>query len=218
MPLVNRDNPSDPLWAPWPETSPAPPSEVSNPVANSAGTKSKETAPNVVEQQDDSKPWGDDSRLEQTARTKIGALSPNTSLMLTVKAAQKTGESLGMEAEAKIERQKDGSVVVELRGKVDAGLGAELGSARIGVAAGTKFHFATPAQAADFLDAFSKEGVLVASHLDCAADAARAFGVKGDVVDARERLLGHLGNISEINGDLVLTAEVGAKKKLYGFD
>lgn len=215
MPLVNRDNTSDPLWGQWPETA-TPSTSGAGPAL--AEAKRPAGPENVVQRSDDSAPWGDDSTFEAAARATIEGLHPGDHVKLNVKAELNAGESIGIDADANVERMKDGSVVVELNAKADLGIGEGKVSARIGVAAGTKFHFQTAAQAADFLDAFAKEGALVASHLDSFATSARALGVKGDVVDAQERLLSHLGNISELKGDLVGTAKLGAREKLFGFE
>lgn len=222
MPNVNRNTNENSGWQSWDNAQT--PSGASPPRANSVERTESAPAQNAAapfkKPEGDTAVFGDDSRLESGTRALIGRLGHGDSLELKLGGEVKTGEQFGLSATAKIAREDDGSVTVELEGEGKVGGGGAMASAKVGVAAGTKLHFETAAEAADFLDAFTKAGVLVAAGQDIALTARTAHraGARGDVVDAQSRLLGHLKKTTELKTDVLAEATIEKAKKLYGFE
>lgn len=160
-------------------------------------------------------PEGDDSRLEGTIREQLSRLGAEESLELSTAGGVKLELAAEFKGKLRVDPQADGSFVVEVEGQGDGGVGAPVaGSARVGVAVGTKFHVENAAQAADLCDALLKGAAVTSANgalpgLEAAFDLAHQLGVKGDVVDAGSRVRGYLSKISEAKVDLTVATQLG---------
>ncbi|MGV3623861.1 MAG: hypothetical protein ACO1OB_23795 [Archangium sp.] len=161
-----------------------------------------------------------DSTSERAARELIGKLGQGDSVEVKLTAELKMEESAGLDGTAKIIREGDGSVTVELEADVKIGLGSNGADGKIGIGAGTKLHFATAAEAADFLDAFAKAGAMtyVSTSASAVSEGAKQLGFKNSWTTAHERLAKHLGKIVEVKGDAIAEAKIAKSEKTYGFD
>ncbi|MDP1824695.1 MAG: hypothetical protein Q8L48_15680 [Archangium sp.] len=171
---------------------------------------------------------GDDSWLESQIRDQLSGLGPDESLELSTMAGVKLNLAAEFKGKLRVDPQADGSFVVEVDGQGDGGAGAPVaGSARVGVAAGTKFHVENAAKAADLCDALLKGAAVTSANgslpgLEAAFDLAHQLGVKGDVVDAGSRVRGYVSKISEAKVDLTGAVQVGdsigVKFEAFGVD
>ena len=164
-------------------------------------------------------PTLEDSKLEGSLRQAFQSLERGDSLELAGTFGIKAELAAEFKGKMKVERQKDNSFVLEVEGGAELGLGSSgLGTGRLGVAAGTKFHVKTAAEAADLTDALVKGAVVTGSSLQTFTDAAHAMGVKDDVLSARSRVAGYLQNVSSVKAELTTTVQLGDEIKLKGWE
>lgn len=175
---------------------------------------------------DDTAVVGDDSRLEAKLRNVFADLGPLEAVELAGKLEGKFDLSAEFKGRLRIDRLQDGSFTVLVEGEATAGVGAPVaGSARVGVAAGTKFHVRTAGEAADLVDALMKGAVVAGASglmpgLLGTANSLAKHGVGGDVLDAPSRVMGWMSSVSEVKvagvGKLQLGDELQYKPP--GFD
>ncbi len=160
-------------------------------------------------------PVGDDSAFEEVLRVQFEQLGPHESIELSGNGAIKAELALDFKGKLRAERRPDGRFTVEVEGQGEAGIGAPVvGVARLGIAAGTTFHVSTAAQAADLCDALVKGAVVTAAGavfpgLSNVFDSAHRLGLKGDMVDARSRVVSYLPQVSEAKIDLTGYGQLG---------
>lgn len=218
MPNVNRGSTGNTGWPSWGDL-PSPDPASTDTTAGVAATPQNSKA-EFSKRADDLATVDGDSNIEKAARELIGRLGRGDSVEVKLAAELQMDESAALDGTAKISREDDGSVTVELEADVKLGLGSNGADGKIGVGAGTSLHFDTAAEAADFLDAFARAGAMtcVSTSASAVAEGAKALGFKNGWTTAHERLAKHLGKIVEVKGDAIAEANLATSEKSFGFE
>jgi hypothetical protein len=142
-------------------------------------------------------------------------LKPGESVELAAKADVNVELSGAFKGRLRVERKEDGSFEITVEGETTGGVGsAGAGAARVGVAAGTKFHVGNAGEAADLCDALFKGAVVTTASsagpfLSGVTLGLKAAGMRSDLLDATDRVQQYLRNVSEVKVAAVGKLQLG---------
>ncbi|MFZ5438949.1 MAG: hypothetical protein ACOZQL_03015 [Myxococcota bacterium] len=161
----------------------------------------------------------EDSKLESSLRASFEGLEAGDSCELAGTFGVKADLAAEFKGKVKVERQQDGTFMVEVEGSGEGGIGAPgAGAGRVGVAAGTRFHVSSAAEAADLSDALLKGAVVTGSGTGPILDLAAKAGIGGDLASARGRIADYLSNVASVKAEGLVTAQLGDGWKLEGWE
>ncbi len=154
-----------------------------------------------------------DSTLEANLRERFAQLEPGQSLELSAEAGY---QAYGFNGKVKVERQDDGSFLVEVEASANTKVGGDKASGKAAIAAGTTFHVSNAAEAADLTDALTKSAFVTAADVGqpvvSLALKLRELFIKDDLSDSHVRLAKYSDRISQLKGAVTASQTLGSKK------